>query len=150
MLSEYFGMGVRIRRNTQAHLSMQKTLKCRGCGKQFKPDLRNHDRQAYCHRKECQLLRRTSRQRLRRQEEHAKAQASKPQTETRGLQGASIVSEADIRAENPVIIGLISMITGLTDLESIEKVYRQCWLHGTELLSNDDCEHSITPPLSVC
>ncbi len=27
------------------------------------------------------------------------------------------------------------MITGLTDLASIERVYRQCWLRGLEILS---------------
>jgi hypothetical protein len=58
-----------------------------------------------------------------------------PPDDVRRLQKASIISEADIRAENPVIIGLISMITGLTDLESIERVYRQCWMRGTEILS---------------
>jgi hypothetical protein len=40
-----------------------------------------------------------------------------------------------MRLENPVIIGLISMITGLTDRESVQKVYRQCWLRGLEILS---------------
>ena len=126
---------------------MQKTLKCRGCGKHFEPDLRNRDRQAYCHRETCQRMRRTIRQRLRRQEQQARAKGSKPQIETTRLQGASLVSEADIRAENPVIIGLISMITGSTDLESIEKVYRQCWLRGTELLSNDECEALNIPAI---
>jgi hypothetical protein len=53
----------------------------------------------------------------------------------RGLQEASVISEADIRAENPVFIGLISMVTGLTDLEDIQRVYRQLWMRGKEILA---------------
>jgi hypothetical protein len=34
-----------------------------------------------------------------------------------------------------VIIGVISMITGSTDLESIQQVYRRCWRRGLEILS---------------
>jgi len=41
----------------------------------------------------------------------------------------------DLRLENPAIIGLISMITGSTDLESIQQVYRQCWRRGLEILA---------------
>ena len=29
------------------------------------------------------------------------------------------------------------MVTGLTDLESVERVYRQCWLRGHDILSAD-------------
>jgi hypothetical protein len=52
-----------------------------------------------------------------------------------GLQGASVISEADIRTEHPAIIGLISMVTGLTTFEDIERVYRQLWLRGRQILS---------------
>jgi len=31
-------------------------------------------------------------------------------------------------------MGLISMVTGLTDLENIQRVYRQLWLLGKEIL----------------
>jgi hypothetical protein len=34
-----------------------------------------------------------------------------------------------------VIIGLISMLTGSTNLDDIERVYRQLWLRGLEILS---------------
>jgi hypothetical protein len=53
----------------------------------------------------------------------------------RRLQTASVISEADIRSENPAIIGLISMVTGLTNLEDIERVYRQLRLRGKQILS---------------
>lgn len=126
---------------------MQKTLKCKGCDRHFAPDLRNRGRQAYCNRKECQRIRRTVRQHLRRQKQQARAKALELPLKPRRLQGASLIAEADIRSENPVIIGLISMITGSTDLESIERVYRQCWLRGAELLSNEECAISHNPAI---
>ena len=67
----------------------------------------------------------------------AEASRSGPRQKLRGSQAASVVSEADIHAENPVIIGLISMITGLTDLADIQNVYRKLWLRGMDLLSAD-------------
>jgi hypothetical protein len=116
---------------------MENVNKCAACGRAFNPDARNHGRQSYCHRAECQRLRRTARQRLRRSKAAAKATPQKSHGETRGLQAASGIAEADIRQENPLIIGLISMITGLTDLESVERVYRHCWLRGLDILSAD-------------
>ena len=114
---------------------MANTRECRACGKAFKPDSRNQGRQSYCRRPGCQCLRRTLRQRLRRQTTTSKARRSPPATTTRGLQAASHLSEADIRLEHPVITGLISMFTGLTNLEDIEQVYRQCYRRGLEILS---------------
>jgi hypothetical protein len=114
---------------------MANTHKCRACGKAFEPDSRNQGRQSYCCRPGCQRLRRTLRQRLRRQTRTSKPKRSAPATTARGLQAASQLSEADIRLENPAIIGLISMFTGLTNLEDIEQVYRQCCQRGLEILS---------------
>lgn len=114
---------------------MGTTNKCKGCGKEFKTDPHNRDRQSYCRRQACQRLRRAHRQRQRRAEAVAGPPQGQPTTATSRLQTASDLSEADMRSQNPVIIGLISMITGTTDLESIEQVYRQCWLRGREILS---------------
>src|SRR5664279_1285039 len=111
---------------------MANTRECRACGKAFKPDNRNQGRQSYCRKPGCQRLRRTLRQRLRRQTTTSKPGRSAPATTARGLQAASHISEADIRLEYPVIIGLISMFTGLTNLEDIEQVYRQCYRRGLE------------------
>ena len=113
---------------------MANTRECRACGKAFKPDNRNQGRQSYCRRPGCQRLRRTLRQRLRRQTATSKPRRSTPATTARGLQADSHISEADIRLEYPVIIGLISMFTGLTNLEDIEQVYRQCYRRGLEIL----------------
>lgn len=37
------------------------------------------------------------------------------------------------------------MITGNTDLESIARVYRQCWLRGLEILSGSSPGTTKTP-----
>ena len=34
-----------------------------------------------------------------------------------------------------MLIGLISLMTGTVDLESLEKVYRQCWIDGMNILA---------------
>ncbi len=126
---------------------MENTRKCKGCGSSFKPDSRNQSHQEYCSRRQCQRQRKSLRQRQRRQSAKAKlglAGASKP---GRGLQWASDISEADIRAENPVFIGLISMVTGLTDLEDIQRVYRQLWLRGREILAAGEARALQNPAL---
>jgi hypothetical protein len=114
---------------------MKNACKCRVCGREFQPDGRNQGRQGYCSRPGCQRQRRTLAQRLRRRKSAAVRMRSESPDEARRLQAASVISEADIRSENPAIIGLISMVTGLTNLEDIERVYRQLWLRGKQILS---------------
>ena len=114
---------------------MENTCKCKACGKQFKPDARNRERQTYCPRRDCQRLRRTLRQRQHRQRAVARPMPSGAPVASRGPQTAARLSEADIRNENPAIIGLISMFTGLTSLAELQSVYRQLWLRGMEILS---------------
>jgi hypothetical protein len=117
---------------------MEKTRKCRGCGATLKADYRNAKRQHFCDRKGCQKLRRTLRQGLRRQGQRAtQVPSNSPSGEpnrARRPQKASLISETDITAENPVIIGLISMITGSTNLEDIQATYRQLWIRGVQIL----------------
>jgi len=48
------------------------------------------------------------------------ASPSSERPELRGPQKASVISEAVCRTENPALIGLISMITGYTNLEDSE------------------------------
>lgn len=117
---------------------MNKAHVCRGCGATLKADYRNAQRQHFCAKKACQKLRRTLCQRLRRQSQRCTQVASKrpgekPKHASRP-QEASLISEVDITAESPVIIGLISMITGSTDLEEIQATYRQLWLRGVQIL----------------
>ena len=42
-----------------------------------------------------------------------------------------------MRAEHPVIIGLISMLIGTSDLEQIQTTYRQLWIRGTQIISEN-------------
>lgn len=101
----------------------------------FGPDPRNRERQGYCRRPGCQRLRRALAQRARRQKVPTRQTPSRHAAQSRRRQAASGISEVDLRLENPAIIGLISMITGSTDLESIQQVYRQCWRRGLEILA---------------
>ena len=43
-------------------------------------------------------------------------------------------SEAEIHLQNPLFIGLISLITGSTDLEEIQQVARQAYQRGRNIL----------------
>lgn len=119
---------------------MKNACKCWACGREFKPDVRNQGRQGYCSGPGCQRRRRTLAQRLRRQKVAADRTRSELLEKARRLQAASVISEADIRSENPAIIGLISMITGLTSFEDIERVYRKLWLRGKQILSSEKAQ----------
>jgi len=39
------------------------------------------------------------------------------------------------------------MMTGLTDLAAIQKIYRQCWLRGLEILSADKASMLKNPDI---
>ena len=114
---------------------MENPYKCRACDRKFKPDARSRERQLYCSRHNCQ--RRTLRQKERRQAAVYESGSSELLETTRQPQAASGVSQTGIRAEHPVIIGLISMFTGLTALEDIEGAYRRLWERGMDILSSD-------------
>ena len=116
---------------------MENPHKCRACGCKFKPDIRNRERQFYCSGRNCQRQRRTLRQKERRQATAHRSGSSGLPEGARGPQAASGVSETGIRAADPVIIGLISMFTGLTALEDIEAAYRRLWERGMDILSSD-------------
>ena len=116
---------------------MENPHKCSACGRKFKPDARNRERQFYCSRPNCQRQRRTLRQKERRQATVHQSGSSGLPEGGRGPQAASGVSERGIRAADPVIIGLISMFTGLTALEDIEAAYRRLWERGMDILSAD-------------
>jgi hypothetical protein len=114
---------------------MQNTCKCSACGAEFAPDRRNQGRQSYCTRKGCQRERRAVRQRLRRLEAVGKAGLLGSQPGPRRLQAASVISEDAWRPENPIIIGLISMLTGSIDLKEIQLVCQKLRERGTAILS---------------
>jgi hypothetical protein len=86
-------------------------------------------------------MRRMLQQRLRRHKARAKLRSPAPAPGkpegSRGLQSPSVISEADVRAEHPVIIGLISMLIGTSDLEQIQTTYRQLWIRGTQIISEN-------------
>ena len=113
---------------------MENTRKCRACGRKFKPDTRNRERQTYCSHRACQRQRRTLGQKQRRQRTGVQSVGAKTPNQARKPQTASVLSEADLSAKNPVIIGLISMVTGSTLQEDIATTARQLLLRGRNIL----------------
>jgi len=130
---------------------MEKTRKCEGCGANLKGDYRNAQRQHFCAKQACQKLRRTLRQRLRRQRQRSEPSGSErplPKFNSRRRpQAASLIPEADITAENPVIIGLISMITDSTSLEELQATYRRLWIRGVQILEGRKLQSPPNSPL---
>jgi len=98
--------------------------KCRACGKHFEPDYRNHANQAFCKWPECQGSRRAEAQRKRR------ALAKKVNSLTRRLKP----SEALWLRKNPLIIGLVSVLIGSTDLQEIETFCASAILRGKKIV----------------
>jgi len=96
-------------------------------------------------------MRRALAQRLRRLKAASKPPSAPPTSvadgESRRLQGASVISEADIRAEHPVIIGLISMLIGSDDISRVEATYRQLWIQGKRIISTDSCASMPKSPI---
>ena len=104
---------------------MASKRKCRACGKHFEPDYRNRAQQAFCQRPECRRSRRAAAQRKRRRQ----AQTDDPLT--RRLKP----SEALWLRKNPLIIGLVSVLIGSTDLEQIETFCASAILRGRKILN---------------
>ena len=114
--------------------NMKKARKCRACQKPFGVDLRNEGRHAYCSRPDCQRQRRRLAQNFRRARRPRLETTQTPAAASR-LQGRLMKPrEADMHLENPLFIGLISMLTGSTDLEEIQAVGRKLYQRGCNIL----------------
>src|SRR5438874_1074893 len=98
---------------------MEKDRKCRACAKPFEVELRNQHHQNYCGRLGCQRQRRNAAQKLRRGSQGTPAIKS-----PRRLHVTVKPTEADWPTDHPVFVGLISMLTGSTDLEEITTLSR--------------------------
>jgi len=75
------------------------------------------------------------------------ASPSSEPPELREPQKASVISEADCRTENPALIGLISMITGYTNLEDIQITYQRLHSRGLEILSQKKDPSATNSPI---
>ena len=103
---------------------MASKRKCRACGVFFSPDFRNEANQAFCPRPECRRSRRAEAQRQRR---NLSRQGDRL---TRRLKP----SEARWLQANPMIVGLISVLIGSTDMKEIEAFCAAASLRGRKLL----------------
>ena len=118
---------------------MRNTRECQACGKIFTPDRRNGQKQTFCAKQQCQQRRRTLRQKLRRHHAALPGASAVPQptaqTALSGPQKASVLSKVDFGSENPVIIGLISMLIGSDDIDEVEAAYRRFKMRGIQIAS---------------
>ena len=114
---------------------MKTTRKCNACARLFAVDHRNDHHQSFCPRASCQRLRRTQAQKRRRTTRSTKASRRAVGASSR-LRAEVKPTEADLHAEHPMFIGLISMLTGLTDLEDIRPVFRRLCERGRNILGH--------------
>ena len=106
---------------------MHSKVKCRACDKSFIPDTWNQNRQVFCSRPECQRRRRTKTQRKRRE------RSREEQVLTRRLKP----SEAVWLRKKPIIIGLVSVLVGSTDLREIEAFCAAASHRGSQILRGE-------------
>ena len=112
--------------------------KCQVCNTLYATDSRNSERQRFCSSPDCQRERRRREQRLRRTKvlERLWLELLKDDPKPRrGLQKASLLPEASIDTQSPILIGLISMLIDSEDREEIAKVLRRLWRRGVEILN---------------
>jgi hypothetical protein len=115
---------------------MASRRKCRACGVFFSPDFRNEANQAFCPRPECRRSRRAEAQRQRR---NLSRQGDRL---TRRLKP----SEARWLQANPMIVGLISVLIGSTDMMEIEAFCAAASLRGRKLLDGVPLEEDANSP----
>jgi hypothetical protein len=113
---------------------MKNTRKCKACERPFVVDHRSSEQHAFCARAACQRRRRSQAQRHRRRTRRSVAAGNEAIRVRTRLQGTVKPSEAAIHLQNPLFIGLISMITGSTDLEEIQQVARKAYQQGRNIL----------------
>ena len=114
-------------------MHLKTTRNCRACARLFEVDHRNRHHQAYCPDARCQRQRRAQAQQQRRT---TRRTASSAAVNGAGRRSQDDVkpSEADWIVASPMFIGLISMLTGSTDLGEIKAVSRRLHERGMNIL----------------
>jgi hypothetical protein len=121
---------------------MKNTRKCRACGHVFEVDQRNQHRHFYCSTARCQRTRRLLTQQKRRQRQKIDLSAKKRVAAPTRLHPHEKPTEADMIANHPLMIGLISMLTGSTDLQDIATTARQLYQRGRDILGPNSAQPS--------
>jgi len=114
----------------QFHQTMPNTRKCKACGRPFEIDRRNADRHSCCSDAACQRARRALAQARRRVSQRTKTKLTAASRLQRGVKP----TEADLLAEHPALIGLLSMLTGSSDLQELKIVFRRLSDRGRDIL----------------
>ena len=121
----------RMPRQPPAH--MKTTTNCKACARLFRVDHRNRHHHSYCSDAKCQRQRRAQAQKDCRTKSAAEG-SRRVAGATSRLQAGVKPSEAVWHTESPMFIGLISMLTGSTDLEDIKAVCRRLNERGSNIL----------------
>lgn len=116
---------------------MKKKSNCFACKQPFDKDPRTMSRQTFCSRAECQRERRRRSQKLRRLRQSRTAQ-SEDSLSSDGinfirLQSSTKPNEAYSMLEDPFIQGLISMLSGTSDLDEVKNTIRHVIERGRKL-----------------
>jgi hypothetical protein len=109
---------------------MKNTRHCKACGQRFELDHRNERHHSYCPDASCQKVRRALAQGRRRANQATRAEPVAPSRLQQGLKP----TEADILAKHPMFIGLLSMLTGSSDLQELQAVSRRLHDRGRDIL----------------
>jgi len=110
--------------------TMKITRKCRACGSLFAVEQRNANRHFHCPAVACQKSRRALAQQRRRQ-----AQPARPGVKgARRLQAGPKPPEATILQEHPMFMGLLSMLTGSSDLQQLKIMAGRLAERGRDIL----------------
>ena len=124
--------------------SMKNRRKCKGCSQFFTVDRRNQERHSYCSNLQCQRARRLQAQKQRRHNQNQIVPVEGLPKVSR-LQNAEKPTEAVITPEHPIFIGLVSMLTGSTDLRDIKIVCHRLYERGRDILGLPAGQVSKTP-----
>jgi hypothetical protein len=110
--------------------AMKSTRHCKNCGSSFNVDSCNVRHHSHCPVAACRSARRALAQACRRASKNATR--TKPAAASR-LQRTLKPTEADLLAENPTFIGLISLLTGSSDLQEIQITARRLYRRGSDI-----------------
>ena len=110
--------------------SMKNARRCRVCRRVFEVERRTEHRHFHCGGAACQRARRALAQKLRRRREAG----SSKETASRRLQTRVTPPEAVDLTQNPLFIGLISMLIGSADFQAIRTASRRLFDRGRSIL----------------
>ena len=120
---------------------MNEKFNCLACKQPFEKDPRTISRQTFCSKAECQRERRRRSQKLRRLRQRRPTQ-SENRSPSGGINFSQLQckmkpTKAESVLEDVFIQGLISMLSGTSDLNEVKNTIRCIFKHGRKLQSGN-------------